>query len=1127
MLVRFLFFVCATLAFVRVAGASDDAKQSFDLRADTVETALKNFSAQSGCQVIVPTDLAAGVRTKTVRGRFTAREALDRLLAGTGLVAAQDERTGAFAVKKGTVPNAPRAARPSPARPAIVDEPVRPVTPAVPPENGSTTGEADVVELSPFFVKNSGDVGYVAENTLAGSRLNTRLRDTAASVSVFTREFLDDTGISDLSELLAYTVNSEIETNESKPEPEQNPYINGSRLNAGILIRGLLASQGMDYFSSITPTDPYRSARYEDSRGPNSILFGIGSPGGLLNQSSKAAALHRDTATIRHSSGSSERNRTEIDGNKVLIKDRLAVSLAALHQENGGWRQDDFQDKDRLFGAMTFRPLRTLTITAMGETGRDSHAVIGTSLPFEQALAWYDNREAFGVEAVTVAPTTALPNATLQARGIVERNGAVGGLNHRATFIENDGTVFDAIGTYLTRSYNSPAVRHPDGTPGTSGTALRINDPSFYPADNNAGGPGMYRAQRLHNYTFTVDWQTTRNLVFNLGHNYQETRASVYLMTGAEPVLRGEPNRTLGVGGAPNPYAGRLYFDGNWRNDVHYGDYKETRLSASYSFDTRSKWLGRHRFAGLLSRTDQLDRRAISWLSLAGRPFNATPSHVNNRIAVRNYLTEGDHGTYRAGNWRSLPSTVRFGGQEYGLVFANEVAGANNSGAEQIADSGLAVVQSHWLNNRLVTTFGFRRDEVEITEFGYTVDPVIGDVVDTNPAHGKATEALGKTHTAGAVFHVSDWLSLIANRSTNIGLPSFVRTVFPEGNLPPPSRGRGEDYGIGLDLLEGRISSRFVYFRSSEKGRIDTPGFSGAAGRNNRVMDALGAVLAAPGGPISAGEWATIHDEYTPPVSAVSSDFESEGYEARIIANLTANWRLVANYSYTDSGRTNLAAEMVQWYGLKAGADRPLQQGVSQNAAGQFVVDPSAYAAGGTVAKWLELAARHPATNPSTLVTGTGLTLAEEIFNLVDVLNDDKQQQEKRWGVRPHKISFFTAYDFKSGLLRGFSVGGGWRWRSANIIGTDAGGNEITGRALTAADLMLGYTRKFKRLPGRVRFQINIANLFDQTDVIPTRLATSEVAPNGLAVPGGRGTAYSRYDLVAPRSFRFTTTYSF
>jgi hypothetical protein len=44
---------------------------------------------------------------------------------------------------------------------------------------------AEVVELSPFTVDTSRDTGYAAENTLAGSRLNARLRDTAGSVSVF------------------------------------------------------------------------------------------------------------------------------------------------------------------------------------------------------------------------------------------------------------------------------------------------------------------------------------------------------------------------------------------------------------------------------------------------------------------------------------------------------------------------------------------------------------------------------------------------------------------------------------------------------------------------------------------------------------------------------------------------------------------------------------------------------------------------------------------------------------------------------------------------------------------------------------------------------------------------------
>jgi outer membrane receptor for ferric coprogen and ferric-rhodotorulic acid len=129
--------------------------------------------------------------------------------------------------------------------------------------------------------------------------------------------------------------------------------------------------------------------------------------------------------------------------------------------------------------------------------------------------------------------------------------------------------------------------------------------------------------------------------------------------------------------------------------------------------------------------------------------------------------------------------------------------------------------------------------------------------------------------------------------------------------------------------------------------------------------------------------------------------------------------------------------------------------------------------------------------------------------------------------VRPHKISLFTAYDFRTGKLEGFTIGGGWRWRSANIIGSNSKGDEIRGKELSAADLMLGYSVKLRRLPGRLRFQVNISNLFNQDDIVPSRIAFSATAPDGYILPGGRGIAYTRYDLVQPREFRFTTTYSF
>ena len=95
------------------------------------------------------------------------------------------------------------------------------------------------------------------------------------------------------------------------------------------------------------------------------------------------------------------------------------------------------------------------------------------------------------------------------------------------------------------------------------------------------------------------------------------------------------------------------------------------------------------------------------------------------------------------------------------------------------------------------------------------------------------------------------------------------------------------------------------------------------------------------------------------------------------------------------------------------------------------------------------------------------------------------------------------------------------------MIGSNAAGGEITGRVITAVDLMLAYSLKVPRLPGRLRLQLNVANALDRGGIIPARLATGATAPDGFQVPGGRGLGYTRFDLIQPRELRFTSTWTF
>ncbi len=138
------------------ARAAADPKVAFDLPLDRAEQSLKVFSAQSGQQVLFTTETVAQVRTNAVRGEYTPREALDRMLRGTGLAAEQDQPAGAWRIRRAAAP--PASDPPAPARPALTGT-------ANTGASGAITG----------VVSNAATGAYLegAEVALAGSPLRT------------------------------------------------------------------------------------------------------------------------------------------------------------------------------------------------------------------------------------------------------------------------------------------------------------------------------------------------------------------------------------------------------------------------------------------------------------------------------------------------------------------------------------------------------------------------------------------------------------------------------------------------------------------------------------------------------------------------------------------------------------------------------------------------------------------------------------------------------------------------------------------------------------------------------------------------------------------------------------------
>ena len=73
--------------------------QIFDLPSGPAEVSLKRFSAQTGIDLLFATRVTAGVRTNVVKGEITRAEALNLMLADTGLTAVYYDVSGVFTIQ--------------------------------------------------------------------------------------------------------------------------------------------------------------------------------------------------------------------------------------------------------------------------------------------------------------------------------------------------------------------------------------------------------------------------------------------------------------------------------------------------------------------------------------------------------------------------------------------------------------------------------------------------------------------------------------------------------------------------------------------------------------------------------------------------------------------------------------------------------------------------------------------------------------------------------------------------------------------------------------------------------------------------------------------------------------------
>jgi outer membrane receptor for monomeric catechols len=948
------------------------------------------------------------------------------------------------------------------------------------------------ITLSPFLVSAADDTGYRATNTLDGSRLNTPLRDTPGAINVFTRDFLDDLGATDLQQVLRYDVNSEESHQDAEFSGVGNQAGNigegaGSTGNASAWrTRGLVGSVSLDGFRAAGRTDTYNVESVGSGRGPNAILFGTGTAGGVLSLRTKSAHPARHAGQLEFRLADNATRRGVFDLNRVLVKNTLALRAVGVLEESGSHQPHLSTKKKGATGSLQYRFSKDTSLHLSYEDTR-TKGVSGRKWPHLDSITlflqelhagrvlWDPAQERYRTPA-NAAAGAAQGVANLSPRTVIvyDENLANPTLWEGATAAANRVTLSTATSVFTGTKPIVPESLIPSGRVASTGAA-------------------EYGEVEFSNLTVSIHHRLTDQLYVEFAYNNADRSSDAII--AQNPELRADLNYRL-PSGALNPFFfgnGYAFAQSAYLRNIRGNDNETYRASLSYELELGRRW-GRHRFALMGERNicnELFNRVREVW---AGAPFGGLPEAAANQVARRRYFKlDGPLANYTPGYQADnvfAPETIGSAVVGSRSVTSTWVPpNANGFDDEVTTTSGLFVMQNRLFQQRLVTTLGLRSDRVrtwgaqsirdaatQIWRRATAADQSVFAPRGENWFEASDLDTVRRS--LGTVFHVTPNFSLIANASNGIQLPERNRTVLPTERVADPYEGEGHDYGVAFSFLDNRLSGSVRYFeaRSLREGGQELVQ-TVFVNPNNDVMNSFatyfqraGLTTFAPTDPIrSLNELTTT---YYSGAAAYLFDQRSKGWECESISNPTRNWTVRLAYSLTERTRTNVLAEGVPWWAERLALWQRLDAlYVARTGRPSIFTQP------------------YIDQNSATQTRSVASRLADSERELAET----RKQEEHGFGNRRHKASLWTRYSFSAGRLKGLAVAGGWRYQSRNIAGVDlATGAVLFGNPRSLFDLMLQYRTRgvFGRFGSAlgVTYQANVANLLnDRTFFITKR----------------------------------------
>ncbi|MEQ3725038.1 TonB-dependent siderophore receptor [Alcanivorax sp.] len=187
------------------------------------------------------------------------------------------------------------------------------------------------------------DFGYVGQRSLTATKTDTPVSETPRSVSIVTREQMDDRAAVSISDALRYTPG--MQAGFYGEDNKQDWFIvrGFKQANNGLYRDGTRTYSDGFYSWQL---DPANLERVEILRGPASVLYGQTPPGGVINVISKRPKDY-SFGSVTAEYGTWDRKQLTVDVG-APIGDGHAFRVVALGRENGT-QVDDLEAKRTLF----------------------------------------------------------------------------------------------------------------------------------------------------------------------------------------------------------------------------------------------------------------------------------------------------------------------------------------------------------------------------------------------------------------------------------------------------------------------------------------------------------------------------------------------------------------------------------------------------------------------------------------------------------------------------------------------------------------------------------------------------------------------------------------------------------